>query len=454
MKQNNKQFIAAYKAAVKAKLNRCQLAFILEKKPDTISRDRLRVLEKFSMNLPILPLGTDYSCSDEKLALFHSYLNEILVKSEKTPIKKFDKKRYVITSAQNATEVHTNFLQCLHTYINHNDAQLIIIPYRYKNPSAVTSVMEQNNDWWVESIKEFLCDSEIVLHPTITVMGHIKITPTATVPLSSMEGETGSSSAIYGHPKIQLMTVPTPSKLLPKILTTTGSITVQNYSDSKTGHKGYFHHSFSAIVVEIDEYDNPHIRHIHADDVTGAFYDCDKYYTATEVTENHRAAGLITGDSHAIFADPSVVNATFRDKKSIVNTLRPQYVIYHDILDFYSRNHHHKDDLQGYSKILHKRDCVEAELQITADFIDENTHPDVINVIVKSNHDEALSRWLREADIRKDPANGRFFHYMRYHQFKNVEKTETGFTTIDARAFRYGSYFILLWGWLCRKLYG
>ena len=42
-------------------------------------------------------------------------------------------KRLVVTSAQNATPVNKDFLASLEAYCAHNDAELIVIPYRYRH---------------------------------------------------------------------------------------------------------------------------------------------------------------------------------------------------------------------------------------------------------------------------------------------------------------------------------
>ena len=133
-----------------------------------------------------------------------------------------------------------------------------------------------------------------------------------------------------------------------------------------------------------------------------------------------------------MFIDPSVERATYSDKNSICKTLKPKYKVYHDVNDFFSRNHHSiNDPLMNYAKHLSGMGDVEKELQITADLIDMHTTDDCINVIVKSNHDEALDRWLKESDPSKDAENSRLFHYLNYNMRKHMKITPTGYSTID-----------------------
>lgn len=429
-------FIRRYKAAVKAKLTRDQFAKLLGILPDSVIRRRLAVKKEFSVELALLPNGTD-EIDQDRLEKYNSYLSDLEKKDHvkvHTNVSGF--KRYVITSAQNATPVHVPFFSAIQTYCEHNDARLIVIPYRYKNPTSIWNDNNKDQEYWASELHEFLTEEELRLSNNLRVMGNIKIQPTATQPLSGFDGYTGTDSAVFAHPKIQLKTVPTPSQLLPKILTTTGTITVPNYTDSKAGWKSDFHHSLAALIVEIDDDGLAHIRHIHADDETGAFYDITKYYTATEVTDGHRISALVTGDTHAEFIDAKVKAATYTSPDSLMKVLNPEIRILHDVEDFYSRNHHHRgNDIIAVGKHFFGRNNVEKSLQITADFIDETTVPDTINIIVKSNHDEAFDRWLREADPKFDPENAKFYYYMKYHQLANIKPSETGFSTIDAFEF-------------------
>jgi hypothetical protein len=89
----------------------------------------------------------------------------------------------------------------------------------------------------------------------------------------------------------------------------------------------------------------------------------------------------------------------------------------------------------GKFKYGEMRDSVEKNLQIAADFIDRVSSPNITNIIVRSNHDEAFDRWLREADIKIDPANAKFFYYMKYNQLKYLKSNDVGFETINPLEF-------------------
>lgn len=429
----NEQFILKYKAAALAGLSRDQLAGYLGMLPHSVMRKRLKILDRTGLELPVLPLTGDPDIEVELLNRFEDAIEKL--ESAQMPDRISDygvNQRYVITSAQNATPVNSGFLNAIENYCSINDAELLVIPLRYRNPTSIWTMNNMEDEWWHPDITPYLQGYSRRLGKSLEYLGHIKILPTAVYPLSGLEGISGLSSCIVGHSKISWRTIATPSKSLPKILTTTGSITHRNFTDSKAGHKGAFHHSFAALIVEVDSNGHHHMRHIHWNEERRGFYDLDSFYGESSYRTGVRALGIITGDTHAEFVDKKVEAATYIGEDSLCGLLRPQYLIWHDVEDFYRRSHHHiGDDLLGYAKHHFGRNNVEQGLQITADFIDKHSAPDRINVIVKANHDEAFDKWLRLADPKKDPENAKFYHYMKYHQYKNVRVTPTGFESID-----------------------
>lgn len=426
-------FILHVKTAAKHKWSREQLADFLGVKTRSVERRALNVKYQLGLTLPVLRSDKDVlkPLTQEKIDKFREEVAAVKSKAANANdivnvINSEGKRRigtFVITAAQNATPIHQPFFTALLNYCEVRNADLLVIPYRYTNPTSIFT--DKEGDVWDTALNPYMVTGNVKICPELVLVGGVKIQPTAVQPLSGFEGYTGNSSAIFGHPKIQLKTVPTPSKELPKFLTTTGAVTVPNYTDSKAGFKGGFHHSLAAVIVEVTETEF-HIRHVHGQ-ADGSFYDLDTYYTQTEAVGGQRIAALVTGDTHAMFLDKDVEAATYSNPDSMVNVLDPEIRVFHDLNDFYSRNHHHRgDDLINFAKHLFGNDDVEAELQIAADLIDRYNKDGSLNVIVKSNHDEALDRWLREANPLNDPKNARFYFYLKYHQYKSVKKTSNG----------------------------
>jgi len=94
----------------------------------------------------------------------------------------------------------------------------------------------------------------------------IGLQPTAVNPMSGFEGLTGHQSCIIGHPKVQLKSLPVLEGYHIKVMMTTGACTVANYSDTKAGKKGEFHHVLGFAFVEIRDNDIFYMRQITATD--------------------------------------------------------------------------------------------------------------------------------------------------------------------------------------------
>ena len=338
--------------------------------------------------------------------------------------------RYLITSAQNATPVNKKFLAALLTYCKVRKAQLIVIPYRYKNPTAWWSKKAENDDWWAPELVPYLLDRRIVLNQNLMLLADIKVQPTSKTPLEGFETISGERSAIIGHPAIQLKTIPTPQAKMAKILTTTGAVTRQNYIPSKAGARGAFHHTFGAAAVEIVG-KIFHLRQINAVR-DGSFIDLNTEYLPSGKTRIVELDALIMGDSHVEFVDKLVAKATFEGSDSIIGFLKPKVVVWHDTYDFFSKSHHHRNEpFTNLVKFQSGMSNVENSLNEVYAFIDRVTRPGIQNIFVASNHPEALARWVKEADPRQDPENLLFWAKTFLAMGEGARRVSTGAVTID-----------------------
>src|SRR5580692_8980381 len=72
----------------------------------------------------------------------------------KGPAPKFkrplDSKIFVVTSAQNATPLHAGFWNSLLQYCKFRDAELMVIPIRYKNATSRWTESQANAEWWLD----------------------------------------------------------------------------------------------------------------------------------------------------------------------------------------------------------------------------------------------------------------------------------------------------------------
>ena len=331
----------------------------------------------------------------------------------------FNEQRFVITSAQNNTKINTKFFKALQNYCKLNKARLIVVPSRY--------VLETKNLKWDEILHKYLVVENVTLSKKLRLLAGINLLPTLENPLNGLDYLSKGDSLIIGHQQLQCRALAVNMTDASTILTTTGSITYPNASKTKAGLKGDFNHSFSAIVIE-KESDIFHFRTLNADN-SGGFYDITGYYSPDTFTPNPVVDALYLGDTHAIFIDPKVKSNTFTNKESIVNVLRPKTILHGDLLDCFSVSHHHKNNfLARYGKHLSGMDNLERELQNALKLLRDTTPKFSKLVMVASNHNDHLTKFLNEAEPKHDLVNAKMYHFLMFLMLDSA-KTKHGLTS-------------------------
>ena len=309
-----------------------------------------------------------------------------------------DKRVFFITWAQNATPVHKRFFENLLAYADYRDADVHVIAGRYKNPTSIFT--DEKHDWWVSEVLPYLDANRHDLHPLLTLLSDIKVQPTASNPLSGFESVTGFKSAIVGHPKVHFKSEAVLEGHPFKVLATTGACTVPNYTDTKAGAKGEFHHTFGFVIVECQDQDVFHLRQVTAN-ADGSFTDLNKRVENSNIYTQETFPFIVLGDLHPYQIDYNFYNIGVVD---FLDKFRPNKTILHDVYDAYSISHHHeKDPILQFKK--HKQGLNDAKVEIEK--TKELLRPLIKHspVIVRSNHDDHLDQWIRRADWKKDVIN-------------------------------------------------
>ena len=323
-------------------------------------------------------------------------------------------KRFLVTSAQNATAVNEDFYAALKNYSKRTRAKLIVLPTRL----GLSEELE-----FPENLPMEFEDVEI--GGNVLLAGSILPLASSKNPLSGLKQSTGGKHVIMSGTQIQLQAKATGGlDSAPLWLMTTGTITKPNYRPGKTGWSAFFHHSYAAIVVEIDKANDFHFRQVNADD-TGGFYDIKGYYGPDGSFDKLTSStALITGDSHALFEDASVTKATFTGSQSIVGKLKPEVIIRHDLIDSKSISHHEKDNMMALYKTARTgADSLKVELEDAYDYLERTTPKNCKNLIVTSNHDCHIDQWLSERAFRGSMMNLPIWHQLAYKKLMNPSMT-------------------------------
>ena len=212
-----------------------------------------------------------------------------------------------------------------------------------------------------------------------------------------------NKSAVIASPKVALECLATSNKDLPKILATTGALTVPNYKlHTRIGQIANHDHQYGALLVEVDG-DKFQYRQIIADK-QGTFHDIDVRVQNGKVTKSKPDA-IVFGDLHTGQTD-EVVHQT---NLQMMRDLKPRAVVLHDVYDGSSISHHNVNQLmQKTMKADVKGLDLRQELYDVGAKIHEYYNelaPKAQVVIVKSNHDEVLDRYLEEGRFINDPTN-------------------------------------------------
>lgn len=318
------------------------------------------------------------------------------------------KKIFVVTTAVADAKAHTEFLASLESYCKIRDAQLVIMPCE-----SITNSFENETASFAREFNnpEYLfVNRDIQLNENISLCS-IQVTAKQIKPITGLSRlGNREGSYVFASPKQFLEYVPSGNKRGSNYsIMTTGACTLPQYFGNRFVSKRLSYiaehdHTFGAVIIEIQDEKTFHFRQIQTD-LSGSFVDFGIEYHPDGST-NEVPANVVFGDLHGVQVDHEALSSFLIEFSS----LKINQVFLHDVFDGLSINHHIKD-IGAKSRRHQKGDSnLETELQITYDLInsiDDVLRPSILN-IVKSNHDEFLTRYLSEGRYVDDPEN----HYL------------------------------------------
>lgn len=308
-------------------------------------------------------------------------------------------KRYIITSAMNGTPIFKEFFDNLLSYAGTLAAEVYVVAMRYKNPTSIFT--DRAKDVWAKELTPYLDANRHDIHKYVSVMSDVKIQPTAEDPLSSMEGLSGGKTCVFGHPRVHMKFLPVLKGSNPKIMMTTGSVTMPDYTDSKSGKKGEFHHTFGFVIVEIKNDETFFIRQVTANS-DGSFIDIDKMVSEGHITQAPAPLAMVLGDIH----QAKLTSGSIHRMKRVISELKPDVVVMHDVFDGESVNPHESNNpIKRHDIYKSYRNRLSDELSRSVRFISNIANMVRLVVITRSNHDDFLDRYISDVDWRKDIAN-------------------------------------------------
>jgi nucleoid DNA-binding protein len=304
-----------------------------------------------------------------------------------------NKKVFVITTVITGAKVDTNFLASIDNYCKIHNAELLLIPAMDTNQKVSIDPILKGRRFITEDTK---------LNENCGIIG-IGIRP-KTVDSTSGLNRIGrrNGTFIVAGTKRTLKYVATTNKKLPHALMSTGALTLPNYGSftlmNKQNYIAHNDHTMGAVIVELDKNNYFHFRQITADS-SGKFIDLGIEYSKNKTRKVK--ANLVLGDLHIGKTCPIVRKATLE----LSDKLNIKKWIIHDAFDAYTISHH---DIGKQATLAIKANKGMLSLRKELDdYVNELVFLSKKRqlIIVKSNHDEHLERYLSEARYIKHPHN-------------------------------------------------
>jgi hypothetical protein len=345
-------------------------------------------------------------------------------------------RRYILTSAQNNTRVPDGLWANLMALKEHYQAELFVSTFTYnKNAYGLKNQKQgtyapQDEMWYDERLLPHIRDERVQLAEGLVWCGEMNILPTAARPLSELNTYTGTQSGIFPHAKMAMKAVPTGKSEAAKHNYTTGACTMVNYIKRLAGLRAEFHHTYGAILVEVDVDGVWHVRQLNADS-KWRIYDLDIVVDGGVVQRHNGVEACIWGDIHAPRTNEKVLASVWQEN-GVLDNLHPRFQVVHDLLDFHSRNHHDlRDHVKMFKRHAEGLDSIWAELQLAARFLN-NAHRDWCRtIVVNSNHDRFLERWIVDADFKRDPKNARLYLRATAAWYEAIEQKDEKFHLLE-----------------------
>lgn len=307
----------------------------------------------------------------------------------------------LVFSVLPCTPIIGEFVSALETFADVNDCKIIALKQKYKIPTSKKEADKLDaEDIYPARLNDYYADGDVELFGGNLQILDKHVAATTNNPLSAILTGTGKVT-VLGHAKLFMKTLQRHGDSQPAVLTTTGSVSERNYSNSAAGHRSHTHHSVRAVCFLGTGGNQFEMRHLAWDgeaimDITGTYYP-DTFVPAI-LSKTVKTVQL--SDLHCSWVDP-------KDLDKLINwlhKLQPDNILIGDIYNWERYSHHSKDrldrdDLQGPEDEL---SCI---LELLARF------PAKSQVIIQdSNHHNHVAQWIERWEKPRSAAETALFH--------------------------------------------
>ena len=340
------------------------------------------------------------------------------VKSAKAKIDRFivkDCKNHTlfVSTAVEGALVDQNFLASIETFLAKKKAELVITTSK-AHLKALSDEEYPLDDIILDRYSDCVY-KRVELNGCLSILD-LDIRPYVTDPLAGLAelGAEDGRSYIFAHTQQRMKTYPNGmiNNGAPRVQQCTGAMTLPLYRGNKAGLLADKRHVVGGLVVEVLE-GHYHMRCVQAD-IDGSFVDMGIRYNPDGTCAYERAEAIIRGDDHVGFGDPRANKAL----DEATTYLQPRNIVVHDLNDAASVSHHRAHSIIARLEVPEAVKTLESELNECRKFLiglNEKKPKDSTIMVIASNHNEHLHRYLNEGRYVDDIPNYKKGVELAYH---------------------------------------
>lgn len=290
--------------------------------------------------------------------------------------------KFLISAYQYGADPCYTFINNMEDYAKHVGATIMIMPV-----ASVPSEYEREDKQIIHPrVKKYIVKEDTVDFKNIWLT-NINITTQAIKPLTGIPRiVAGNKSVIVPSTKQHMLVQAT--NTYPRVMLSTGCCHKPCYKNTRAGKIANFDHDNGFLYLEVDKKGMYNYRLVKSS--KGSYKGIIDLGTKVDNKEisTVNASAVVLGDIHVGSINPKALDNAYE----LIKTHKPSTVVIHDLFDGKSINHHNKDKI--VSSHVTYVDLVD-ELRAVGEFLQDLAKITTAKiVIVKSNHDEFLDRYI------------------------------------------------------------
>ena len=311
---------------------------------------------------------------------------------------------YIATMVRYSALIHKPMLRNLKAFADNHDVQkiyLFVMAGKNKEETQLpTYILEDERFEFVSIGKDGM-----KLNNNLKLFDH-RILPQMVNPLTGMNLKLHREySYLLPSPKIRRDSLPNTSKH-PRFLATTGALSRPNYKLlTFAGVRAELEHTYGFAFVTV--HNNRRFDMVQVDcQKNGNFQYLREFYRDGKMFDSQPEA-VIWGDLHVGETSPKALAASLKQ----LEELQPKRLVLHDVFNGHSVNRHKKaNNLSKAELWKNKMHVLEEEVEQCLEQLNSiaNKFPDMEILVVESNHDKFLTRYISEEYFLGDGANSIF----------------------------------------------